>query len=334
MSTDVTVQEVRGWLQNASLKYKNAALVGKEVFLPMPIRVSTAKMWKWNVGDTFRLDSSGILAKGAEAHEIEKKGSAVNIDTVQYGWKEPVYDEDVEALGFTAGAVPPANLRQEAIENVAMKLDLLAEKRVADKVIATAWAGQSAGGEDADGLWSPQGSSNTAYVDITARITTLAGKGIPQDRLQLLMDDQTYRALIQCDDVRDRIKYTTGIANSLPTPMSLANSFSLTLPVLVAGALYNSAEEKADGTDDTKVRLWEKTANKGMAFLFYKPSRVSLNMAAPGVQPVTQIGNQNRQNVTYRIAEKRAWYYEGREKLGCDTLMTDAAFMWKDTYAT
>jgi len=331
---DVTVQEVRTWLQDASIRYKNHMMIGKEVFPIMPIAQTSAKVWTWNKGDDFRLDSNAILAKGAEAHEIENKGTSTNIDTEQYGWKHGVHDEDLEALGFQSGSVPPANLQQEAVEQVAYKLDLLAEKRVADKVIATAWAGQSAGGEDAAGAWATEGSGNTFYVDVTARINTLAGKGVPQDRLQLMMDDQTYRSLIQCDDVKDRIKYTQNISNSVPTPIALANSVGLSLPVLVGGALYNSAEEKSDGTDATISRLWEVNSGKGMAFLFYKPATMGLNMTACGVQPVTTINGRTRNTVTYRDDKKRTWYYESREKMGCDSLLTDAAFMWKDTYAT
>ena len=75
----------------------------------------------------------------------------------------------------------------------------------------------------------------------------------------------------QESSVLDRIKYTE---RGIVTAPLIAAMFELD-ECLIGDAIYSSAEETEAGDDFTGVNVWEKTADKGSAFLFYRPSRAS-----------------------------------------------------------
>lgn len=318
---------VRGWLQNASLSFRNAAYVASEVYPRILMPTNTAKLWSYDEAYTFRSEAE-MRARGSESAERERSGSAINVDTYQYGIKEKITDEDLQDAGVTSGATPPMNMRMEAIESNADQLDLRQEIATAADIVAGTWADGAAGGEDAAGLWAELGSTNTFIADITKGIATLRSKGVDVSRLRLLIDGKTWDGLRQCDDVIDRVKYTS--ITSVTTSM-IAELFNLN-KVVIGGAIKNTAKEAATAT---LYQVWEKNAGKGMGFLYYYPDRIQLRMMAAGAQPVHKMPNgQARQTDQYYEDKIHSWVYESREDIGVKKLTTNAAYLWNDTYTT
>lgn len=320
---------VRGWLQNASIAYKNASYVAGSVYPQLDMKSPKAKLWKANKGDSFRSESV-LRAPMSDSAIRVRKGTYVNVNTNEYGIKEAITERDMQMVGLNLETTPSLNLQQDAIEACADQHLLRQEIAVAADVIAQAWAGQSAGGIDAAGLWVPPGSTNTLIADIVMGKGTLSALGIDISRLALVVDGKTWLGMKECDDVRDRIKYTS--AESI-SPAMVAQMLGL-LEVNVAYALKNTANEKQDGTDATFVQIWEVNATKGMAFLYYKPPAIAKNMVIPGVQPIVPIGGQLRTNEMYLDMPKHCWWVEAREDIGVDEVCTDAGIMWKDTALT
>lgn len=321
---------IRGWGQNLSISYKNPAYVAANIFPKLLLDSPKQKIWKANKGDIFRSEAQ-IRAAGAESATRTRKGTSVNLDTDEYGIKEFISNKDLAARGIAAGMVPPADLMQEAIESCSDQLDLRQEIAVAAFIVAGTWADGNAGGEDAGGLWKPAGSTNTFVTDVSTGIATLRGQGIDVASLGLLIDGKTWESLRHADDIRDRIKYTS--AQSV-TPAMVANLFSLK-EVVIGGALKNTDDEKADGSDGTYVQIWEKNANKGLGFLYYKPPKLGQRMVAPGIQGSFKMENgAGRISERYYDNKRKGWWVESREDIGVDDIDYKAGYLWNDTYAS
>lgn len=329
MPTIYKHEVVRGWLQDVSVGYRNASYVADKVYPKLNMKSPKAKLWKANKGDAFRSESK-LRAPGAESVVRHRKGTYANVDTNEYGIKEIITERDMQLAGAALESVPPLNLQQDAIEACADQHDLRQEIAVVTDILAQTWADGNSGGEDAAGLWSPAGSTNTLIADIVNGKKTLAGKGYSIDRLALVVDGYTWLAMRECDDVRDRIKY---VSKESISPAMVAQMLGL-LEVNVGFAMKNTANEAAAGTDGTYAQIWEATAGKGMAMLYYKPAALGKNITVPGVQPIVPINGVVRTNELYLIKEKHSWFVEAREDIGVDEIDTDCAYLWKDTYAT
>jgi hypothetical protein len=83
----------------------------------------------------------------------------------------------------------------------------------------------------------------------------------------LVLDAGTPAQLKQESTLLERIKYTQ---KAVLTGDLIASLFDLE-ECLIGGAIYSSAEEKADGTDWTSAGIWEVNAGKGSAALIYRP---------------------------------------------------------------
>lgn len=315
---------VAGPLQNVSLQYRNQSYIGDRVF-PLIDRVSPeAKIARYLKGAWFR-DEADVRAAGARAKRGGYPIDYINIATKEYAFAKEVTDED--RTYSTVMGSPPLQPDIDAVEFTADKIDLKKEVLIASLIIAGTWSGVA--GEDAAGLWAA-GSSNTFLVDVAARIETIrSNTGLRPNVLWI--DHGTYTSLKNEATILDKIKYTQlGVF----TKELLASLLDLE-EILVGEAIKNTAKETKAGTAFTASNVWEKTAGKGSAFLFYRPKAPGLKIPSAGMQARTAFANgQVRRSEKWREPAEHQDVYETAERT--HTLITgaDLGFFWYDTLLT
>ena len=320
--------QVRGFLQDASILMKNEEedLIADKVALLKDGVSKKAKIAKYRVGEWFR-DEAGIRAPGTEANRADFNIDEVNIDPKQYAMAKEVHDEDVEAENHFNP--PPLNNQQDAIQWNVNKIDLKKEIRVASLIESTTWADGNATGEDAAGLWAP-GGSNTFIADVRRgkhTVRGLTGK-VPNT---LVIDYQTFESLAEEATIAEKIKYTQlGVI----TPQLIAALVGVN-EVLVGKAIKNTANEKEEADAFTASNIWETNADKGGAFLFYKPKQMGLKTAAALGQFRTKMpGGRGRLTSSWREQSKHQWVYETAEDTDITVMHANLGFQWIDTFAT
>lgn len=324
--TSVKEIMVAGPLANVSVAYRNTSYIADKVFPIIDKIAPKAKIARYLKGAWFR-DDAGIRGPGSEANRSSFPVDLISVATKEYAFASPVTDEDRR---FTAAqGAPPLRPDQDALEFCADKIDLKKERRVAALIKETAWSGQSAGGEDAGGLWAA-GSGNTFIADVLARKTTIQNNtGL--DPNVLIIDHGTYNSLKMEDTILSRIQYTQ---RGIVTADMIAAILELD-EVLIGSAVYSDAEETAAGDDFNAVRIWELNATKGMGFLFYRPKKVGLKIPSAGYQ--ARIAYENglpRRSTTWREPSRHQDVYEVAEETDILTTGADLGFMWYDTLLT
>ncbi len=315
---------VAGPLANVSIAYQNQSYIADRVF-PIIDRISPkAKIARYLKGAWFR-DEAGIRGPGARAARGGYPIDYLSIATKEYAFAKEVTDED-RRFASVQGA-PPLKPDQDAIEFATDKIDLKKEKRVADLIIGGTWAGVA--GEDAAGLWAA-GAGNTFLADVRARVETIrSNTGLKPNKL--IIDFGTYNSLKEESTVLDKIKYTE---RGVLTKELLAAILELD-EVLIGEAIYSTAKETKAGTDFTAANIWEKTATKGSAFLFYRPPAAGLKVPSAGYQArIAYEDGSPRRSTTWREAAEHQDVYEVAEET--DILITgaDLGFLWYDTLLT
>ena len=285
-----------------------------------------AKIAKYRVGEWFR-DEAGIRAPGAEAPRGDFNIDEVNIDPVQYAMAKEVRDEDVEAENHFNP--PPLDMQKDALQWNVSKIDLKKEVRVSQLIKDTTWADGNAAGEDAAGLWAP-GGSNTMIADVRNgknAVRDLTGK-IPN---VLVIDYRTFESLAEEATISDKIKYTqTGIVSAQLLAVLLGVD-----EVLIGKAVTNSANEQQAADAFTGSNVWETNADKGGAFLFYRPKKLGLKTAAALGQFRTRMpGGRGRLSSAWREPSKHQWVYETAEDTDISVIHANLGYQWIDTFAT
>jgi hypothetical protein len=216
------------------------------------------------------------------------------------------------------------------VEFATDKVDLKKERRVSALVTATTWVDGNSGGEDAEGLWSPAGATNTFLPDIaTGQKAIKAATGLVPNCL--LLDYNTYMALKECEAILDKIKYTQ---RGVLTKELLAAILDLD-EVMVGSAIYSDAEETAAGDDFSAVDIWTVNAGKGLGFLFYRARKMGLKVMTAGVQArIAYEGGGPRRISTWREAAEHQDVYEVAEETDIAVVASEAGYLWADTYAT
>ncbi len=318
---------VTGPLQNVSVAYKNKSYIGDRVFPILDGVDPKAKIAVYQKGAWFR-DEAGIRGPGARAKRGGFPIGWATIATKEYAFAKEVTDEDRRFVN--SPFAPPLKPEQDAIEFCADKIDLSKERRIASLITAGTWADGNVGGEDAEGLWSPAGATNTFLGDIaTGRKTIQKNCGVTPNCL--ILDFATYEALKQCDAILDKIKYTQ---RGVLTAELLAAVCDLD-EVLIGEAIYSSAKETKAGTDFTAVYIWEVNAGKGMGFLFYRPPSPGLKVVTAGYQCRTAYeGGSPRRTTTWREAAEHQDVYEVAEETDIIQVSAACGYLFKDTYAT
>lgn len=319
-------QGVRGWLQKASVGYKNMATIADDVYPRILMPTNKAKLALWDYA--YDLTTEALQrARGTESAVREREFTSVDVNTYQYGISEKITDEDLQDAGVPDGSTPPMDMQMDAVESNAHDLDLRQEVAVAADVVAATMI-TAAGVSDADGNWAPPGSTNTFVADMLTAINAHQAYGTDSSSLRLAVDYKSWQALKLCDDLRDYVKYTS--QESVTTEM-VAGWFNIN-KVVVGGMVQNTANE---GATATMAQAWEVTAGKGMGFIYAYPKRISLKMLAVGAQPIHKMPNgQARQTDRYYDKAKHTWVFESREDIGTQALTPKAGYLWADTYAT
>lgn len=316
---------IAGPLANVSVAYRNLDYIADRVFPIIDGADPKAKITKYQKGAWFR-DEAGIRAAGTRAKRGGYPLTTISIATDEYAYAKEVTDEDRRFVG-SQGA-PAVQPDQDAIEFATDKVDLKKERRVAGLITAGTWADGSAGGEDAEGGWAA-GASNTFLADIATGKRKLRDTGLIATGL--LIDYDTMLSLKEEDTILQKIKYTQrGVlgADLLAALLDLDE-------VLVGSAIYSDAEETAAGDDFNAVDIWAVNDGKGMGFLYHKPKKIGLKVVTAGLQ--VRIAYENggpRRTSTWREKAEHQDVYEVAEETHILQIAADAAYLWKDTYAT
>jgi hypothetical protein len=319
---DIRGKVVGGPLANVSVQYRNQSYIGDRVF-PIIDRVgSKDKIIKYSKGAWFR-DEAGIRAPGDRARRGGFDTEYLSITPVQYAYAKEVTDEDVDAA--KEQGAPPLNPVRDAIEFATDKIDLKKERLVAALVLGTTWSG---GNEDAAGGWAA-GDNNTFITDVETRIETIR-KNTGFRPNVLMLTANILPEIKQESTVLDRIKYTE---RGIVTPALIAAMLELE-EVLIGDAIYSTAAEKADGSDFTAKNIWETNADKGSAFLYYRPKRPGLKIPSAGYQARRPISGKPRRTMTWREEAEHQSVYEVAEDTDILAVGADLGFLWNDCIAT
>ena len=317
---------IAGPLAGVSVAYRNTEYIADRVFPILDGADPKAKITRYRKGAWFR-DEAGIRAAGTRARRGGYPLTSVSIATEEYAFAKEVTDEDRRFV--KSQGAPVLNPDQDAIEFATDKVDLKKEIRTAALITAGTWADAVSGGTDAEGLWSPAGSTNTFLADIATGKKKIKECGVIANCL--LIDYATYLALKEVEVILEKIKYTQrGVFGT-----DLLAALLELDEVLVGKAIKSTAEETAAGDDFTAANIWEVNAGKGMGFLFYRPQRLGLKVAAAGIQ--VRIAYENglaRRTSTWREAAEHQDVYEVAEETEILQVSEDCGYLWNDTYAT
>lgn len=324
---NIKEQIIAGPLAKVSVQFRNKDYIADRVFPILDGADPKAKITIYRKGAWFR-DEAGVRAAGTRAKRGGYPLTSVSIATKEYAFAKEVTDEDRRFA--SAKGAPVVQPEQDAIEFATDKVDLKKEIRTATLIKDTTWVDANAAGEDADGKWSPAGSTNTFLADITTGRKAIQG-ATGLDPNTLVIDYATFLALKEVDAIRDKIKYTKGGVFGAELLAALLELDE----VLVGKAIYSSAKETKAGTDFTAARMWEVTATKGMGFLFYKAPRLGLKTPTAGVQVrIAYENGQARRLSTWREKAEHQDVYEVAEETDIVAVSSDLGYKWKDTYVT
>jgi len=323
---DIREQLVAGPLANVSVAYQNDEYVADQVFPILDGADPKAKITKYLKGAWFR-DEAGVRAPGTRARRGGYVLTPVSVSTKEYAFAKEVTDED-RRFAQSKNA-PPLKPDQDAIEFASDKVDIRKERRVASIITAGTWLDGTAGGQDAEGLWSPAGDTNTFLVDISTGKKALKAIGVIAT--DLIIDYDTYESLKHCEAILDKIKYTQ---RGVLTKDLLAAILELK-EVHIGSAIYSDAEETAAGDDFNAVDIWTVNAGKGMGFLYRKPPKLGLKVLTAGLQVrIAYEDGGPRRTSTWREPAEHQDVYEVAEETDIVQVCADCGYLWKDTYAT
>jgi hypothetical protein len=327
MAPNVKEQLVAGPLQNISIAFKNTDYIADRVFPILDGADPKAKITVYQKGAWFR-DEAGIRAAGTRAARGGYDVEDVSIATDEYAFAKEVTDEDRRFAKLKNA--PPLRPDEDAIEYAADKVDLKKEIRVASLVTGGTWVDGNSGGEDAEGLWSPAGATNTFLADITKGQKAIKAKTGKKANV-LVIDEATYLSLKECEAILDKIKYTQ---RGVLTSELLAAMLELD-EVIIGMAIKNTAKETKAGTEFTGANIWEVNSGKGMGFLYHRPRKLGLKTATAGLQVrLAYEDGQPRRVTTWREPAEHQDVYEVAEETDIVLVHADLGYLFKDTYAT
>lgn len=320
-------------LSNISIMHRNQNFIGDLVFQNVMVRKQSDYFYTFPKGAWFR-NEAALRAPGTRANRGGYPITATTYTCKEYAFGHPI---PIELINNADAAIQPF---RTGVEYATNKVLLAKEKIVSDLVTTTTnWTNA----EDAEGGWAA-GAGNTFIADMLKAKDAIR-KLIGVFPNVLVMDAKTLAALKQEDDLIDRIKYTgTQGSPADVTSQTLAQLFELE-QVLIGTAIYSDAEEVLAGTDFNAVDLWEKTATKGSAFLFYRPPAPALETPAAGYvfNWPSDAGEESRaaagggavRSVRYwwEDAEKQ-YVVEAAECFDAKAVAADAGYLFYDTILT
>lgn len=292
-------------LTNVAIQYKNLALVGEKIFPVVPVVKESDVYYVFQQEELVLEDS--LRAPGAKVKEI------------QWDVTTSTYTAQEHALGFLLpdrivnNADVPIRPRITTTQKLMKKILLGAERRIQLVVQDTANVGGSA---TPSIKWDGTSPTIERNVD-TAKNSIRTTAGI--DPTSIVIPYQVSQTVKRDTTVRDLIRYTIP-ANELlrngDLPPVIWN-----LEVIVAGAIYNSANE---GQAQTLTDIWTDNV-----LVFYKENVPSLDTLSLGYvmrvnAPIVK---------TYRVEERAGEMIEVSILQAEEIVATGAGYLITDTLA-
>jgi len=322
-------------LTNISIMHRNQNYIADRVFPNVTVNKQSDYYYIFRKGAWFRNEAK-VRGPGARAARGGYPISSSTYSCVEYAFGHPV---PVELLNNADAVIRPLETGARFATD---KILLAKEKIVSDLVCThTNWTTSN----DCNALWvaDADGSTNTFIEDILTERETIR-KLIGRYPNVLIMDAKTFNQCKQTYDVLERIKYTgTSGKPADVTPSTLAQLFELD-EVLIGTSIYSSDEEVVAGTDFTAVDLWEETATKGSALLYYRPPAPSIDTPAAGYtfnwkgdagkEGTILSGGPIRTVRRYWEDAEKQWVVEASEYFDAQITCADAGCLFYDTLVT
>lgn len=231
------------------------------VLPPVPVKLESASYWEY---DKSRFDTpESIRAPRGEYNRVEWTASKKTYSCEEYGLEYPIDDRE------RTNAAAPLDPEIDGTEIVTDMVLINRERRVADKVLATANVSQNTT-LSGTSQWSDITAGTSDPVDDlkTGRETIFDATGYVPNAL--LLGYKVLEALKVHPDILARFQFAE---RGIITKAMLAELFEVDA-ILVGGVLRRSSNE---GATDALTDVWGKDA-----LLFYREARPSLKRASFG----------------------------------------------------
>lgn len=232
-TTAVTRWEYGATFSEFDLEMNHRGFIGPRVLRPRMTAVQAASIGLVPLEQLLRQRTTkraGRAGYGRDNWEF----SAFSFATEEFGWEAVMDDRELKMYRDILDQEAISRLR--AIDAVCQEY----ERDVASAVFNTStWTGSALTTAVAT-AWSTWGTA-TPVKDINAAITKVRLSGVRPNAL--ILNDATFRDLVNCGEVLDRIRYVQ-VANQVNVEAALASVLRLK-HVIVADGLKNTANEAA-----------------------------------------------------------------------------------------
>ncbi len=252
-----------------SIMHRNPMYIADRVFPNVPVPKQSDVFYKFLKAAWFRMANK--RGPGAKAG---RSGYKVTTDSYQCLETAEGHPVPIELLNNADAALNPMAAAARFATNAVM---LTKEYDLSTLIMNTSnWTTT----DDVAGGWVGD-TSSTFYEDIIDNKETVR-KLIGRYPNRLMIEAKTFKEVKKTPELLDRIKYTGTQGNPAEvTAKTLAALFELE-EVLIGASIYTDAEETVAGTEWNAVDLWEVTATKGSALLYYAPMQPALEEPAAG----------------------------------------------------
>ena len=323
------------YLTGFSVGYKNPMFVADMVFPNVPVRKQSDYYYNFLKGAWFRNEAE-VRGPGARA---ARGGYPVTSGTYSCQERAFAHPVPIEVINNADAPVRPFETGTRFATNKVM----LAKEIAVASLCMTSGNWTSSNDVNAGWVGTVDGTGNTFIEDILAYKETIRQLiGVYPNRL--IMDAKTFKAIKTEYTVLERIKYTgTQGRPADVTTQTIAQLFELDW-VGIAGAIKSDAEEIVAGTDFNAVDIWEVTATKGSAFLYYATPAPALDEPTAGYtfnwkgseDPVSaELAADLYRSVRYWWEKDiKSYIIEAAENFDVQAVCADAGCLFYDTIVT
>lgn len=319
-------------LTSIAIAYQNQQYIADRVFPNVSVAKASDYFFKFLKGAWFRNEAK-VRGAGASAAE---SGYQVTSDTyacIERALRHPI---PIELINNADNVLTPLTTGVRFVMNGVMLAKEIA--CAAACLTASVWTTE----DDTAAGWVGD-TNSTFYSDILANrevIRQLIGR-YPN---RLVMDSKTWKNIRHTPEILERIMYGGTQAKPADITKQMVAALLELDEIVVGSAIYSSDEETVAGTEFTAVDVWEQTATKGSALLYYAPSAPAIEKPAAGYC-FNFRGHEGApidiaESDTYRAVkrwwndEKAAWYVQAFESFDVKVTCADAAVIFADTLIT
>lgn len=291
--------------------------IGSRIFPVLRGLPISATYERWLKGGWFR-NEAGPRGDNAAARRVNLRSETVQYACMEQAAAVEIGDRQLRLLG-------PQNADTYGTNTATEALFLRRERQVATAVLTAAnWTSN----EDVAGLWAA-GAGNTFIVDVENAIETIRARSGIRPNV-LMMDASTFSNVVQESTVIARMQLAPSTTSPVVVSAQLLAQLFRLEEVLVGDAIRNSATERADGSDFTAADIWEVTATKGSAFLFYRASSPSIVSPSAGYS-ITSLGPVVD---SFFLRNTKSTVYEAYEEVDHLVTAPDLGHLFVDTIVT